>query len=84
MYIEDGAMTPRRMRMRMRKFTIQIPVDAWCWASCKAETIEEAVRLFKERDFTLQNLETDTIEVTQDEYFYEQIEDSAVWEDDNE
>ena len=65
----------------MKKYTMQIPVDVWCWASVEAASIEEAVKLFKERDFTLQNIDEDTIEVTQDEHFYENIDDGLVWEE---
>jgi len=65
----------------MKKYTMQIPMDAWCLASVEAETIEEAVKLFKEGDFTLQDIDEDTIEVTNDEYFYENIDDGMVWEE---
>ena len=65
----------------MKKYKMQIPMDAWCWASVEAATIEEAVELFKERAFTLQDIDEDTIEVTQDEYFYENIDDGLVYEE---
>jgi len=65
------------------RFTMQVPVDMWCYAHCEAATIEEAIAKFKERDFELGDIDSDDMQVTQDEGFYESIDidDDLVWED---